>query len=78
MRKVKFAFLFVLVLCIAAATFVACNPTDGGGTGTPTIPVQPDVTPPDSQGFVSVSGGDAWDMFIDAARESNSDTGRFV
>ena len=78
MRKVKFAFLFVLVLCIAAATFVACNPTDGGGTGTPTIPVQPDVTPPDSQGFVSVSGGDAWDMFIDAARESNSDTGHFV
>ena len=78
MRKVKFAFLFVLVLCIAAATFVACNPTDGDGTGTPTIPVQPDVTPPDSQGFVSVSGGDAWDMFIDAARESNSDTGHFV
>ena len=78
MRKVKFAFLFVLVLCIAAATFVACNPTDSGGTGTPTIPVQPDVTPPDSQGFVSVSGGDAWDMFIDAARESNSDTGHFV
>ena len=36
MRKLKFAFLIILVLCLTAALFVACNePTTatGGGTG---------------------------------------------
>ena len=76
MRKVKFAFLFVLVLCLAAAVLVACNPTGGTGTDTPTIPVTPDnpVTP----GSSTVSGSDAWDMLIEAARESNTNTDPYV
>ena len=76
MRKVKFAFLFVLVLCLAAAVLVACNPTGGTGTDTPTIPVTPDnpVTP----GSSTVSGSDAWDMLIEAARESNPNTDPYV
>lgn len=76
MRKVKFAFLFVLVLCLVAAVLVACNPTGGTGTDTPTIPVTPDnpVTP----GSSTVSGSDAWDMLIEAARESNTNTDPYV
>ena len=72
----KFAFLFVLVLCLAAAVLVACNPTGGTGTDTPTIPVTPDnpVTP----GSSTVSGSDAWDMLIEAARESNTNTDPYV
>ena len=38
MRKVKFAFLFVLILCLTAAMFVACNPSSDGGNDVPSIP----------------------------------------
>lgn len=77
MRKVKFAFLFVLILCLAAAMFVACNP-DTGSSGTPAIPTPDPGDPGASQDFTTVSGSDAWDMLIDAAKASNSDTGQFV
>ena len=78
MRKVKFAFLFVLILCLTAAMFVACNPSSDGGNDVPSIPTPVPGQPGQSQETEFVGGTDAWNMFIAAAKASNSDTGSLV
>ena len=78
MRKVKFAFLFVLILCLTAAMFVACNPSSDGGNDVPSIPTPEPGQPGQSQETEFVGGTDAWNMFIAAAKASNSDTGSLV
>ena len=78
MRKVKFAFLFVLILCLTAAMFVACNPSSDGGNDVPSIPTPEPGRPGQSQETEFVGGTDAWNMFIAAAKASNSDTGSLV
>ena len=88
MRKLKFAFLIILVLCLTAALFVACNePTTGtgGGTGpdggtdiTPPIPVTPDGEDPDDQGYETLTGLEAWNTLMDAAKASNSNVEPYV
>ena len=78
MRKVKFAFLFVLILCLTAAMFVACNPSSDGGNDVPSIPTPEPGQPGQSQEMQSIGGTDAWNMFIAAAKASNSDTGSLV
>ena len=78
MRKVKFAFLFVLILCLTAAMFVACNPPSDGGNDVPSIPTPEPGQPGQSQEMQSIGGTDAWNMMVDAAKASNSDTGSLV
>ena len=78
MRKVKFAFLFVLILCLTAAMFVACNPSSDGGNDVPSIPTPEPGKPGQSQEMQSIGGTDAWNMMVDAAKASNSDTGNLV
>ena len=78
MRKVKFAFLFVLILCLTAAMFVACNPSSDGGNDVPSIPTPEPGQPGQSQEMQSIGGTDAWNMMVDAAKASNSDTGSLV
>ena len=77
MRKVKFALLFVLILCLTVGILTACNPTGEGG-GAPVIPTpEPgDTGVPDNS--TTLSATEAWDVLIDAARKSNSDTGHYV
>ena len=78
MRKVKFAILIVLVLCLVTALFVACDQTDNKSSGTPpTIPTEqgPGIS---ADGYETLSAGEAWDTFVDAARAANADTGHYV
>lgn len=76
MRKVKFAFLFVLVLCLVAGMLVACDPS-GGNSGAPVIPTNPDGSQT-SDSYTTMSGQEAWTLFKDAASAANAPTGNYV
>ena len=77
MRKLKFAILFVLILCLTAAVFVACNP-QGEGSDVGPIPTPTPGDPVIDDGQYTIQGADAWNMFVEAAKASNTDTGRHV
>ena len=77
MRKLKFAILFVLILCLTAAVFVACNPK-GEGSDVGPIPTPTPGDPVIDDGQYTIQGAEAWNMFVEAAKASNTDTGRHV
>ena len=75
MRKLKFAFLFVLVLCLVAGVLTACDQA-GGTTGTIPIPDDDSTVPGTSS--TTLTGSEAWGMFIDSALNANAPTGNYV
>lgn len=75
MRKLKFAVLFVLVLCLTVGILVACDQT--GNSGVPTIPTNPDGSQ-SHDSYTTMSGADAWALFKDAASAANAPTGNYV
>lgn len=78
MRKVKFAILLVLVLCLTVGLLVACNNTTGSNNaGAPVIPTNPDGSQTQDS-YTTMSGRDAWTLFKDAASAANAPTGNYV
>ena len=75
MRKLKFAFLFVLVLCLVAGVLTACDQA-GGTTGTIPIPDDDSTVPGTSS--TTLTGSEAWGMFIDSALNANAPTDNYV
>ena len=75
MRKLKFAFLFVLVLCLVAGVLTACDQA-GGTTGTIPIPDDDSTVPGTSS--TTLTGSEAWGMFVDSALNANAPTGNYV
>ena len=75
MRKLKFAFLFVLVLCLVAGVLTACDQV-GGTTGTIPIPDDDSTVPGTSS--TTLTGSEAWGMFVDSALNANAPTGNYV
>lgn len=75
MRKLKFAFLFVLVLCLVAGVLTACDQA-GGTTGT--IPIPDDDSTVSGTSSTTLTGSEAWGMFIDSALNANAPTGNYV
>lgn len=65
MRRLKFALLFVLVICLVASALVACNPTSNNANNVPNIPVDPGNT--DTTAPETLSGLDAYALFKQAA-----------
>lgn len=65
MRRLKFALLFVLVICLVASALVACNPTSNNTNNVPNIPVDPGNT--DTTAPETLSGLDAYALFKQAA-----------
>lgn len=65
MRRLKFALLFVLVICLVASALVACNPTSNNANNVPNIPVDPGNT--DTTAPEIISGLDAYALFKQAA-----------
>ena len=65
MRRLKFALLFVLVICLVASALVACNPTSNNANNVPNIPVDPGNT--DTTAPEALSGLDAYALFKQAA-----------
>lgn len=65
MRRLKFALLFVLVICLVASALVACNPTSNNANNVSNIPVDPGNT--DTTAPETLSGLDAYALFKQAA-----------